>query len=257
MSTFLFDKIVFGPVKSRRLGVSLGINLLPTTGKICNFDCIYCECGWNEKGLKPDLPSRADVRKALEEKLKEMAVEGKNPDVITFAGNGEPTMHPDFEGIIDDTILLRNKYCPGAGIAVLSNATLIHKENVARALQKADQNILKLDTINEKSFRCINNPSEAIKLEKIINNLISFKGNIIIQTLFFAGEFGGVKIDNTSDEELKGLIGAYKRINPEKIMIYTFERDTAAQGLRKISRPGLQKIAKILEREGFMVEVSF
>jgi wyosine [tRNA(Phe)-imidazoG37] synthetase (radical SAM superfamily) len=258
MSTFLFDKIVFGPVKSRRLGISLGINLLPTDSKLCNFDCIYCECGWNtkEKGKKDVLPSRIEVQNSLEQKLREMLSNDELPDVITFAGNGEPTMHPDFEGIIDDTVSLRDLLCPGCRIAVLSNATLIHKHAVARALNKVNQNILKLDTVNEKSFRLINKASPGISLSKIIENLQKFDGDIIIQTLFFKADFGGEKIDNSTEEELLGLVSVYKLIKPVKIMIYTFERDTAAQGLQKIPSADLQRIAKRLENEGFKVDFS-
>jgi wyosine [tRNA(Phe)-imidazoG37] synthetase (radical SAM superfamily) len=258
MPTFLFDRIVFGPVKSRRLGISLGINLLPVDSKLCNYDCIYCECGWTNKpkGSKPLLPSRTQAKDALEAKLMEMSAKGELPDMITFAGNGEPTMHPDFEGIIDDTILLRNTHCPAAGIAVLSNATLIHKPSVARALNRVDQNILKLDTVNGKSFMLINKAASGIKLIKIIENLVSFQGKVIIQTLFFRGDQGGEKIDNSSEEELSGLIDAYKKIRPEKIMIYTFERDTAAAGLQKITSVELKKIAAKIENEGFVVEVS-
>jgi wyosine [tRNA(Phe)-imidazoG37] synthetase (radical SAM superfamily) len=258
MTTFLFDKIVFGPVKSRRLGISLGINLLPNDSKICNYNCIYCECGWTGKvkSRKAILPSRKEVKEALVARLEEMAVKAALPDMITFAGNGEPTMHPDFEGIIDDTIQLRKEFCPAAGIAVLSNATLIHKPTVSRALHKVDQNILKLDTVNEKSFMLINNAARGISLKKIMENLRKFQGRVIIQTLFLRGEYAGEKVDNTKEEELTGLIAAYKQIRPEKIMIYTFERDTAATGLQKITVSELQKIAKRLKNEGFIVEVS-
>jgi wyosine [tRNA(Phe)-imidazoG37] synthetase (radical SAM superfamily) len=258
MPTFLFDKIVFGPVQSRRLGISLGINLLPTDSKICNFDCIYCECGWTEKikSRKAVLPSRNEVKDALEFKLREMASKKKLPDVITFAGNGEPTMHPEFEGIISDTIQLRNSICPNAGIAVLSNATLIHKMSVSRALQKVDQNILKLDTVIEKSYQLINKPAAGVRISKVIENLKEFPGRLIIQTLFLTGIFEGENIDNTREEELEGLISVYKLIQPEKIMIYTFDRDTPAKGLKKISASGLSGIRERLEREGFRVEVS-
>ncbi len=258
MSTFLFDKIIFGPVKSRRLGISLGINLLPADSKLCNYDCIYCECGWTEAkpNSKAKLPSRPEVKESLEFKLKEMASRNEYPDVITFAGNGEPTMHPDFAGIVDDTIELRDSLCPAAGIAVLSNATLIHKPSVASALCKVDQNILKLDTINEKTFRLINRPARGIELFQVIENLQAFKGKMIIQTLFLRGSFGGENFDNTSYDEISGLIEAYKKIMPEKIMIYTFERDTPAAGLFKISSDGLSKIRERIEAEGFLVELS-
>jgi wyosine [tRNA(Phe)-imidazoG37] synthetase (radical SAM superfamily) len=258
MATFLFDKIVFGPVKSRRLGISLGINLLPKDRKICNYDCIYCECGWTDKmkNRKAVLPSREEIKEVLYQKLKEMLSKNELPDVITFAGNGEPTMHPDFEGIIDDTIRLRNALCSAAGIAVLSNATLLHKTSVTRALRKVDQNILKLDTVSEKNFQLINKPTPGISLKKVLEFLQTFQGKVIIQTLFLKGEFGGEKFDNSEEPELAGLISAYKQISPEKIMIYTFARDTPAEGLKKISPSGLSKIKERLDVEGFIVEVS-
>jgi wyosine [tRNA(Phe)-imidazoG37] synthetase (radical SAM superfamily) len=258
MATFLFDRIIFGPVKSRRLGVSLGINLLPAELKICNYDCIYCECGWTDipTGRKPALPSRNEVKEALGSRLKEMIADDLKPDVITFAGNGEPTMHPDFEGIIDDTLELRNELCPDAGIAVLSNATLIHKPGIARALARVDQNILKLDTTFPGTFNLINKAAKGVTLERIIRNLEEFRGSMIIQTLFLKGEYNGIPVDNTTEEELAGLIGAYSRIRPEKIMIYTFERDTPADKLEKVSAQKLSEIRKGLESAGFLVEVS-
>ena len=170
MATFLFDKIVFGPVKSRRLGVSLGINLLPIHRKVCNFDCVYCECGLNMTGTSVDekLPTREMVSTALRQKLEEMKTKGEAPDVITFAGNGEPTIHPQFAGIIDDTIALRNTYFPSAKISVLSNSTMLHKQDVVEALLKSDQRILKLDSGLESSINQINQPVKAVSVVKLI-----------------------------------------------------------------------------------------
>ncbi|MDP3432619.1 MAG: radical SAM protein, partial [Bacteroidota bacterium] len=161
MSTFLFDQIIFGPVKSRRLGVSLGVNLLPTDSKVCSFDCIYCECGWTprKREKKAVLPTRALVKQKMEEKLLDMIRNNEFPDVITFAGNGEPTLHPEFEGIIDDTIELRNLLTPKARIAVLSNATMLHKSSVVRALLKVEDNIQKLDSAFEETIRRIDCPA--------------------------------------------------------------------------------------------------
>ena len=146
MSTALYESVIFGPVRSRRLGLSLGVNLLPLHDKLCSFDCIYCECGWGKPGAKPRFNSRETVRRLLREKLTEMVAAGTPPDVITFAGNGEPTMHPEFGGVIDDTIAVRDELCPSAKISVLSNATMIGRETVREALLKADNNILKLDS---------------------------------------------------------------------------------------------------------------
>lgn len=259
MSTFLFDKIIFGPVQSRRLGVSLGINLLPSNKKYCNFNCIYCECGWSHihKVEAKDLPSRTEVKEALIKKLKEMKAANRKPDVITYAGNGEPTMHPEFPGIIDDSIEVRDIYCPEAEIAVLSNSTLIHKKKIADALARVDQNILKLDTVNQDTFNVLNCPAPGMKIKNIISDLINLEAKKIIQTLFIRGIFNGISFDNTSEEELSGLIEAYKKIRPEKIMVYTFARDTAAtEGLYRISRHELNRIAAKINEAGFITEIS-
>lgn len=258
MATFLFDKIIFGPVKSRRLGISLGINLLPADKKLCNFNCIYCECGWNGPpgNRAGKLPRAEEVSNALRTKLKEMITGGLTPDVITFAGNGEPTMHPEFPGIIRDCIEIRDTLCRNARIAVLTNSTLIHKKEIAEALKLVDQNILKLDTVFELTFRSLNKPAAGIYLNRIIDDLINLEGRKIIQTLFVRGKTQNQIIDNTTVEEIAGLIGAYKKIKPESIMAYTYERDTAMPGLERISRKELEKIADQLIREGFVVEIS-
>jgi wyosine [tRNA(Phe)-imidazoG37] synthetase (radical SAM superfamily) len=258
MSTFLFNEIIFGPVRSRRLGISLGINLLPIDKKYCNFNCIYCECGWSHlsKTLLSDLPTREETAIALRNRLMAMSVSGKLPDVITFAGNGEPTMHPRFEEIIRDTVSLRDEFCPSARIAVLCNSTLIHKKKIARALTLADQNILKLDTVNHLTYKILNDPSPGIKLEDIIARLISFQGRMIIQTMFIRGIYKGQIVDNTTDGEIRGLIDAYVKISPESIMVYSYERDTAAQGIERISKEQLEKIAGLIREKGFIVDVS-
>ena len=200
MSTFLFDRIIFGPVKSRRLGVSLGINLLPATRKMCNFNCIYCECGWttDKTADKSALPKRDEIYRALERKLSEMKSKKSAPDVITFAGNGEPTLHPDFPAIVDDTIELRNRYFPEARIAVLSNSTTITIPSVKEALLKVDQNILKLDSGFDLTVRVHNQPRVNVKVAELIGNLRKFNGQLIIQTLFLRGTHNGKSIDNTT-----------------------------------------------------------
>jgi wyosine [tRNA(Phe)-imidazoG37] synthetase (radical SAM superfamily) len=254
MNTFLFDKIIFGPVRSRRLGVSLGINLLPIVKKYCNLDCIYCECGWSHLHdvHKHDIPSRETVAKDLIKVLTDMKALATPPDVITFAGNGEPTMHPEFEGIVDDTVTIRNEIFPNCKIALLCNSTLIHKPAIIRAMQKLDTNILKLDTAIEETFIRLNKPDPAIKLDKIIKSLIEYPGPAIIQTLFIKGD----SIDNTTDHELQALINAYKQINPDSIMVYSFERNTADSSLIKVPPDELNGIAAKLREEGFTVEVS-
>ncbi len=258
MSTFLFDQIIFGPVKSRRLGVSLGVNLLPTDSKVCSFDCIYCECGWTprKRSQKAVLPSRELVKQKMEEKLTDMIWNNEYPDVITFAGNGEPTLHPDFEGIIDDTIELRNQHTPNARIAVLSNATMLHKPGVVRALLKVEDNIQKLDSAFEETIRRIDCPTSNFSLQKVVENLKSFNGKVIIQTLFLKGNHKNEVIDNTTESELTEWIKLITEIKPSQVMIYTIERDTPAAGLEKVKLDELENIAERVRAIGFEVQVS-
>ncbi len=258
MSTFLFNETVFGPVKSRRLGVSLGMNLLPVNKKVCSFDCIYCECGLNgELGDKEGkIPGREEVKSALDKKLKDMLADNLRPDVITFAGNGEPTLHPDFEGVIDDTIELRDKYCPNARIAVLSNASRLHKADVVRALNKVEDNIQKLDSGLKETILRLDQPNYPFDLEKTLEQLIAFEGKLIVQTMFVAGEVDGKVIDNTTEEDITSWLEALERIQPEKVMIYTIERDTPYNSLRKVSLDELKAIAARAEALGLKVSVS-
>jgi wyosine [tRNA(Phe)-imidazoG37] synthetase (radical SAM superfamily) len=258
MPTFLFDKIIFGPVKSRRLGVSLGVNLLPTNVKVCSFDCIYCECGRNPKKYeeKAMLPSRQEVQKKLKEKLEEMQAENLLPDVITFAGNGEPTMHKEFAGIIDDTIELRDLYSPKARIAVLSNATMVHKKEVFQALLKIEDNIQKLDSAYEETIQLLDCPNKNFNLEKTVEQLASFNGKVIVQTLFVKGSYKGTTVDNTTEKEISAWIELLKKIKPSQVMIYTIARDTPVDTLEKVSLHDLNAIARRLENEGFKVQVS-
>ena len=258
MPVFLFDEIIFGPVKSRRLGVSLGINLLPLDYKYCNFDCIYCECGrtYKNKFKGKQFHRRSEVKKRLEETLLKMKTENLAPDVITFAGNGEPTIHPDFEHIINDTIEVRNKYFPEARIAVLSNATLIHKKSVFNALNKVDDNILKLDSAVDETVKFMNNPAPGFTVKKLVENLKKFNGNLIIQTMFLAGTYKGKSADNTSDKEISAWLTLLKEIKPKKVMIYTIERDTPSENLKKVKPENLYKIAEKVKNAGFEVQVS-
>ena len=259
MPTFLFDQTIFGPVNSRRLGISLGINLLPNDSKLCSFDCIYCECGWNpEKGtVKAILPTRIEVKRMLREKLSEMKSSGELPDVITFAGNGEPTMHPAFAAIIDDTLLIRNELCPGARIAVLSNSTMLHKPAVVAALKKVDDNILKLDSGFAETIRILDQPVGRFDLQSVINNIKQFDGQLIIQTMFIRGQFEGHTIDNTTEKELKAWIEVLQQIRPRLVMIYTIARDTPANDLRKVSTEELETIAeRVIKETGLVVQVN-
>jgi len=243
MSTVIYPSPIFGPVHSRRLGVSLGINLLPADGKVCSFDCIYCECGFNADH-RPTLPmpTREMVAQKLEEKLRQMTAEGLLPDVLTFAGNGEPTCHPHFAEIIDDTIGLRNRYCPHAKVSVLSNSTMIHRQQVHDALMRVDNNILKLDTVNTIYINKVDRPNGTYNTESIIDHMKAFHGHIIIQTMFMRGEYNGESVDNTSEAYVKPWLDTVKAIGPQQVMVYTIDRETPAQGLLKATHEQLDSI---------------
>ena len=243
MSTIIYPSPIFGPVHSRRLGISLGINLLPADGKVCSFDCIYCECGFNEDHRPTlPLPTREEVAVKLEEKLQQMTTDGQLPDVLTFAGNGEPTCHPHFAEIIDDTIRLRNQYCPMAKVSVLSNSTMIHRQSVHDALMRVDNNILKLDTIDPIYINKVDHPNGTYDVEKIIERIKAFNGHIIIQTMFMRGECRGESVDNTGDEYVTPWLEAVKEIKPQQVMIYTIDRETPTPGLLKATHEQLDAI---------------
>ena len=253
----LFDQIIFGPIRSRRLGLSLGVNLLPTDAKICSFDCIYCECGFNTTIHDATIPTREQVREALDGKLIQMIAANEIPDVITFAGNGEPTLHAQFEEIIYDTLELRDRHCPTAKVSVLSNSTRIHKPSVFRALNRVDNNILKFDAATEHTLNLIDRPTgKGPSVSLLIEHLQQFNGNLIIQTMFLRGAFEGVYFDNTTDEELSAWINALQLIRPKKVMIYSIDRETPAQGLEKVSLDELNIIAEKLRAHGFEVSVA-
>ena len=243
MSTIIYPSPIFGPVHSRRLGISLGINLLPADGKVCSFDCIYCECGFNEDHRPTlPLPTREEVAVKLEEKLQQMTTDGQLPDVLTFAGNGEPTCHPHFAEIIDDTIRLRNQYCPKAKVSVLSNSTMIHRQAVHDALMRVDNNILKLDTIDPIYINKVDHPNGTYDVEKIIERMKAFNGHIIIQTMFMRGECRGESVDNTGDEYVTPWLEVVKEIKPQQAMIYTIDRETPTPGLLKATHEQLDAI---------------
>ena len=255
MATFLFNEIVFGPVKSRRLGVSLGVNLLPYNTKVCSFNCIYCECGWtlNKQSEKTKLPTRAEVREKLEKTLGQMA---SMPDVITFAGNGEPTLHPEFAGIIDDTIEVRNMLAPKTRIAVLSNATMLHKEPVFNALLKVDDNIQKLDSACYETIQIINSPNTGFDLQKVVNQLAAFNGKVTIQTILLRGSYNGRDFDNTTETEIAALLKLLAIIKPAHVMLYTIARNAPVDSLIKISSEETKAIAIKFQQAGFSVQVS-
>lgn len=257
--TVLFHSTVFGPIHSRRLGVSLGINLMPNDGKVCSFDCLYCEAGFNSQGPGIiGISPRAEVRAALEDKLRKMRAAGDLLDVITFSGNGEPTLAPDFPQIIDDTLALRDRYYPDAKVSVLTNSTRIFDSEVARALKKVDNNILKLDSAVESTMRLIDRPnSREFTVGRVVEALRQFEGTGIIQTMMLRGEHDGTPIDNTSETEVKALIDAYRRIKPREVMLYSLDRSTPEERLRKVPLEELRKMGERIESEtGIPVQVN-
>ncbi|MBQ8366763.1 MAG: radical SAM protein [Alistipes sp.] len=255
--TSLYDNIIFGPVRSRRLGLSLGVNLLPIESKLCSFDCIYCECGWNaDHPGKRRFNAREDVSKMLDETLARMVKEGTPPDVITFAGNGEPTLHPDFENVIADTIALRDKHCPAAKVSVLSNATQLHRDDVCRALRRVDNNILKLDSAFDATVQLMNKPQGAYSVAKLVEQLKSFDGELIIQTMFLRGEYLGQRVDNTTEEEVLAWLKLVEEIHPKQVMVYSLDRDTPCQTLEKVDKEELRAIAARVEALGIAVSVA-
>ncbi len=258
MSTVIYSSPIFGPIHSRRLGLSLGINLMPADGKLCSFDCIYCECGFNaQRRPHSPRPTREQVKVAMENQLKKMQEEGRMPDVLTFAGNGEPTMHPHFLEIVEDSIVLRNKYCPKAKVSVLSNATMILKDSVFRALQLVDNNILKLDTANTEYIRHVDRPNTHYDLPALVQRMKDFHGHIIIQTMFMHGEYEGKDVSNLSEEYVGPWLKAVEEIAPQQVMVYTIDRETPDHDLRKALPQELDTIADRLRALGIPTSVAY
>ncbi len=248
----LREEVVFGPIHSRRLGSSLGINLLPEKGKICNFDCIYCECGWNSDGRGDTvLPTAARVREALEKKLKEVVAEGIAIDSITFSGDGEPTLNPEFPQIVDDTIALRDKYIPKAKVSVLSNATRVHIPEIFNALRKIDKPILKIDAPTNEKIAIINRPAPGYDVARVIEALRGFKGDFILQTMFLRTE----GFDSSKPEMLDKWMKIVRELRPREIMVYTIDRPTPASGLQKFSVDEMRTLVTPLLDEGFKIQI--
>lgn len=259
MSTRLYQSPVYGPVHSRRLGLSLGVNLLPADGKSCTFDCIYCECGFN-KDFPPHSPrpTRQEVATTLEATLSRMHDGGEHPDVLTFAGNGEPTSHPEFAGIISDTIRLRDIYCPEAKISVLSNSTFIHRKAVHDALMRVDNNILKLDTVSPEYINLVDRPaSPHYDVRQIIEGMKAFHGHVIIQTMFMKGRMEDADVCNTGDEYVLPWLKAVLEIKPEEVMIYTIDRETPDHELLKATPDELNRIKALVEQQGIKCQASY
>jgi wyosine [tRNA(Phe)-imidazoG37] synthetase (radical SAM superfamily) len=248
----LREDTVFGPIRSRRLGNSLGINLLPREGKLCNFDCIYCECGWNADGRGDTLlPTREQVRQRLETKLSALAAEGIPVDSITFSGDGEPTLHPDFPGIIDDTIALRGRYYPGAAISVLSNATRVHIDAVFDALRKVDAPILKLDAPTAELCALINRPAPGYDPAAVVKAMESFGGDFILQTMFLRAPF----FDSSAPEVLLPWMDIVRHLHPRQVMVYTLDRPAPLSGLSPFSAAELKELMQPLINEGYNIQI--
>lgn len=258
MVTILFHDTIFGPIHSRRLGTSLGINLTPNDGKICSFDCIYCEAGYNAQGAgTTGISPREEVRTLLEQKLAEMKANGERLDVITFSGNGEPTLHPDFNGVVDDVIALRDRYYPQVKISVLSNSTTIDRPAVVEALKKVDNNILKLDSAIDRTMRLIDRPvNRNFNVADLVERLKQFSGQCIVQTMMLRGEHEGERIDNTTDEEVEALLAAYLEIRPMEVMLYSIDRATPEENLQKVPKEELETIAERFRAKGIKVQVN-
>lgn len=255
----LFDQPVFGPIRSRRLGISLGINLLPIDAKICSYNCVYCECGFNTTMKEAPIPTREIVADMLEKKLKSMKEANEPLDVITFSGNGEPTLHAKFSEIIDDTIALRDKYYPTAKISVLSNSTRTNRPKVFKALLKVDNNILKFDSAIDRTYHLIDQPVGSDKnrtVRNVIEDLKKFNGDLIVQTMFIRGENNGEKFDNTTDEEVSAWLNALDEIKPKQVMVYSLDRETPVKTLQKVSVDELNTIADKARKRGYTVSVA-
>jgi len=246
------EETVFGPIHSRRLGSSLGINLLPRHGKFCTFDCIYCECGWNRDGRDDQvLPTAAQVRSALEDKLAACMLEGTPIDSITFSGDGEPTLNPEFPRIIDDTLQLRDAYYPAAKVSVLSNATRVHVPEIAAALKRVDNPILKIDAPTDALIDKIDHPAPGYRLERVLEALRGFHGDFVLQTMFLRSP----EFDSSSPEVLDGWMDIVRELKPRKIMVYTIDRPTPAQGLEKFSTARMRELVQPLIDEGFIIDI--
>lgn len=247
-----FDDIVFGPIFSRRLGSSLGVNLLPSKGKLCNFDCVYCECGWNKDGRGDHrFPTLEEIEQALHEKISKAAAEGVDIDSITFSGNGEPTMHPDFPQVIDVTLRLRDEFFPNAKVSVLSNATMIGRKPVADALMKVDNPILKIDASSDELIQKINKPVGAYRLADVVEALKGFDGQFVLQTMFLRSP----EFDTASPKALAAWMDIVRELKPREIMVYTIDRETPDKSLTKYTVEEMGEMVKPLIEEGYKIQI--
>ncbi len=248
----LREKTVFGPIHSRRLGSSLGINLLPENGKICTFDCIYCECGWNKDGRNDTvLPTAEKVRNDLEAMLKQLSGNDIPVDSITFSGDGEPTLNPEFPQIIDDTLRLRDQYYPNAKVSVLSNATRVHRPEILAALKRVDNPIMKIDAPTNELAERINHPAPGYDVKAVVEALRGFDGNFVLQTMFLKSN----DFDSSSPEVLDGWMDIVRTLKPREVMVYTIDRPTPAEGLQKFTVEEMRALLEPLFTEGFSIQI--
>ena len=248
----LREDTVFGPVRSRRLGSSLGINLLPREGKLCNFDCIYCECGWNRDGTSDRrIPTAAEVRSALEDKLQECLLAGIPIDSITFSGDGEPTLNPEFPRIIRDTVALRDAFYPDAKVSVLSNATRLDRDEIVEALKLVDNPILKLDAPTSGLAALVNQPVGRYDVEEVIAGMEKFEGDFVLQTMFLRSPV----FDTSAPEVLLPWMDIVRRLHPREIMVYTLDRPAPAGNLRKFSEAEMRSLVQPLIDEGYTIQI--
>lgn len=245
-----FDDIVFGPIRSRRLGSSLGVNILPSKGKLCNFDCVYCECGWNRDGVSDrKFPTLAEVEEALESKISTLAADGVPVDSITFSGNGEPTVNPDFPEIIDVVLRLRDRFYPSAKVSVLSNATMLDRNDVFEALRKVDNPILKIDAPNDALVTMINKPQGSYSLENVVARMAEFKGDFVLQTMFLRSP------DFDLGQTVEDWRNIVRRLKPRETMVYTIDRETPDKTLQKYTVEQMTEFVKPLQDEGYVIQI--
>ncbi len=235
--------IIYGPVRSRRLGLSLGINLLPTDYKVCSYNCLYCQYGWTpRRSLNPahalkDLPQPAEVRVALEKALRSVVRKRAKLDAVTFSGNGESTLHPEFPEIVDLAAALRDRYLPQLKLAILSNSSTVPREEIRAALNRLDARMMKLDAGSEEIVHQLNGPAPPFYLKEIVDGLKQLK-DVILQSLFVQG-----RICNADPDAIAQWIERVREIRPALVQIYSLDRVPADARIWKINLPTLEWIA--------------
>ena len=248
--------ITYGPVQSRRLGLSLGINLLPTEYKLCSFNCLYCQYGWTKKvtfapgeRLK-DLPSVDAVAAALETALAELSRDHRTMDAISICGNGEPTLYPALAEVIVKVKRIRDRYQPRARVAILSNSSTVGDHAVRAALDLLDVKIMKFDAGSEEMFRQLNHPAAPVYMGEIVAGLKALK-KIFLQSCFVQG-----RVTNADPDSVAMWIDKVREIHPLSVQVYTLDREPADKRIEKVSRTTLAWIADAVRwRAGLPAEV--